>query len=302
MQLYPLLNPTPIGSIKLDGKDTSVMMNTNINSASEAYLKGIQVATAAGLKPLSSIASIAQKEQSSSVLHKDGEQYIRISAEVDPNKVSTVSAEITKQTKAVVLPAGVELVNGGASVQQSSDFIDLGMTMLASIGLVYLIMVLTFKTLKAPLAILITLPLASIGAVLGLLITQVPVDPTALFGALMLIGIVVTNAIVLLDRVKQNEAHMDIRESIVEAAATRVRPILMTAIATIFAMLPLLIEQPASGSLVSKSLAIVVIGGLSVATVLTLIIVPVFYELLYFRKSNRERLSTVINNPNAVEV
>jgi HAE1 family hydrophobic/amphiphilic exporter-1 len=152
-------------------------------------------------------------------------------------------------------------------------------------------MVITFKNLRTPIAILMTLPLASIGAILGLLITRVPIDPTSLFGALMLIGIVVTNAIVLIDRVKQNENHMIIREAIIEGAATRIRPILMTAVATICAMVPILFGDSQTGALVSKGLAVVVIGGLTVATALTLVIVPVFYELLYFKKSKKQRLS-----------
>jgi HAE1 family hydrophobic/amphiphilic exporter-1 len=105
----------------------------------------------------------------------------------------------------------------------------------------------------------------------------------------MLIGVVVTNAIVLLDRVKQNEETMTIRESLVEAASVRMRPIIMTAVATICAMLPLLFKPAESGNLVSGSLAVVVIGGLGVSTLLTLIVVPVIYELLYFKKSKRER-------------
>lgn len=196
---------------------------------------------------------------------------------------------MNKAVDGVKLPKGVKLVKGGASAQQSSNFSDLGLTMLAAIGVVFLLMVITFKSIRTPFAILMTLPLASIGAVLGLLVTGISVDPTALFGVLMLIGIVVTNAIVLIDRVKQNEQTKSIREAIIEGASTRVRPILMTAVATICAMSPLLFTHSESGSLVSKGLAVVVIGGLSVATALTLIIVPVFYELLYFRKSKKQR-------------
>jgi multidrug efflux pump subunit AcrB len=150
--------------------------------------------------------------------------------------------------------------------------------------------VITFKTVRAPIAILFSLPLAAVGAVLGLLISGISVDVTALLGGLMLIGIVVTNAIVLLDRVKQNEQSMTIREAIVEAATTRMRPIFMTAVATICAMLPLLFKETETGSLVSASLAVVVIGGLSVATLLTLVVIPVVYELLYFKKSKRQRM------------
>ena len=195
------------------------------------------------------------------------------------------------------LPEDVEVLVGGASAQQMEDFTDLFLTMLVSIGIVFLIMVITFKSIKAPIAILTSLPLAAIGAILGILISRISVDITALLGALMLIGIVVTNAIVLIDRVRQNEEKMTIREALVEATATRMRPIMMTAIATICAMIPLLFKASQTGSLVSQSLAVVVIGGLALATLLTLIVIPCVYELLYFKKSKKQRMAETIDQP-----
>ncbi|WP_226673380.1 efflux RND transporter permease subunit [Rossellomorea aquimaris] len=289
MQIRSLLNPQPIGAINLDDVTTPVFLEAGVNPESTSDLKDLTIATNAGIHPLTEVATITEEEKPSTVLHKDGDLYVRITAEVDPEELSVISKNIDTEIKGIDLPKGVSLDTGGAAAQQADDFKDLGMTMLASIMIVYLIMVLTFKTLKAPLAILITLPLASIGAVLGLLIARVPADATALIGALMLIGIVVTNAIVLIDRVKQNEETMIIRDAILEACGTRLRPVVMTAIATICAMLPLLFGHTEDGSLVSKSLAVVVIGGLAGATVLTLVVVPVFYELLYFRKSKRQR-------------
>ena len=168
--------------------------------------------------------------------------------------------------------------------------------MLVSIGIVFLIMVITFKSIRAPIAILCSLPLAAIGAILGIVISGISVDITALLGALMLIGIVVTNAIVLLDRVIRNEQKMSIRDSLIEATATRMRPIFMTAIAAVCAMLPLLFKEAESGSLVSQSLAIVVIGGLAMATLLTLIVIPCIYELLYFRKSKKQRMNSRVES------
>ncbi|CAN7285257.1 efflux RND transporter permease subunit [Rossellomorea sp. LjRoot5] len=289
MQIRSLLNPQPIGAINLDDVTTPVFLDAGVNPESTSDLKDLTIATNSGIQPLTEVASITEEEKPSTVLHKDGDLYVRITAEVKPEELSVISKSIDTEIKDIDLPKGVSLDTGGAAAQQADDFKDLGMTMLASIMIVYLIMVLTFKTLKAPLAILITLPLASIGAVLGLLIARVPADATALIGALMLIGIVVTNAIVLIDRVKQNEETMIIRDAILEACGTRLRPVVMTAIATICAMLPLLFGHTEDGSLVSKSLAVVVIGGLAGATVLTLVVVPVFYELLYFRKSKRQR-------------
>ncbi|KHE67235.1 efflux RND transporter permease subunit, partial [Halobacillus sp. BBL2006] len=300
MQIRSLINPQPIGSVNLDEETTPVFLNAGMNSDSMSDLKGLTLATNSGAVPLSDVATISQEEKPSTILHKDGDLYVRVTAEVDPTELSVISKEIDKELNSIDLPAGTSIDKGGAAEQQASDFQDLGLTMLASILIVYLIMVLTFKTFKAPLAILITLPLASIGAVLGLLIFRVPADPTALIGALMLIGVVITNAIVLIDRVKQNEETMIIRDAIIEACGTRLRPVIMTAIATICAMLPLLFGPTEDGSLVSKSLAVVVIGGLSGATVLTLVIVPVFYELLHFRKSKRQRLQQVAAEEPAV--
>ncbi|MBO1911622.1 efflux RND transporter permease subunit, partial [Microvirga sp. 3-52] len=173
--------------------------------------------------PLSAIAKLERLMKPTSVLRKDGNEYLRISVEVNSGDLSGIANEITMKTAHLTLPEGVILEAGGAASVQNEQFMELFQLMAVSIGLVYLIMVLTFKTLRAPLVILFTLPLAMIGAILGLLIARTPIDIGAMLGALMLIGIVVTNAIVLLDRVRQNEEKMPIREALLEAGATRFR-------------------------------------------------------------------------------
>ncbi|MFC5527895.1 efflux RND transporter permease subunit [Cohnella yongneupensis] len=292
-QLSMMLNPMPIGEMELDGAKASVVLDSLVQPKSEQDLTGMTVMTSKGALPISSVAKFEIRREPTMLYHKEGKTYVRVTAEVDPKKVSTIGANIKKETDKIKLPTGVELFAGGASASQGDDFADLGLTALISIGLVYLIMVLTFKTLRAPLAIMFSLPLAAIGAVLGLIISGIHPDFTAMFGALMLIGIVVTNAIVLVDRIRQNEERMSIREAIIEAAATRMRPIIMTAIATICAMLPLVFAHSEQGNIVSKSLAIVVIGGLTAATILTLIVIPAIYELFFFRKSAKQRKQNV---------
>lgn len=290
-QLQALLNPIPLGAVTIDDRQTNVVLQPSADPKSANDLNSISIMTANGPSPVSSVAKLVKGEQASVYYHKDGKPYVRVTADVDPKQLSVVGKEITKKVNALKKTEGVTYTVGGASADQSSDFADLGIIMLVAIGLVYLIMVVTFKTLRAPLAILCSLPLAAIGAIVALLVSGISPDFTAVFGALMLVGIVVTNAIVLIDRVKQNERHMTIRESLIEAAATRARPILMTAIATISAMLPLVFGSSESGSIVSASLATVVIGGLAAATLLTLIIVPCVYELFFFRKSRRQRVN-----------
>ncbi|MFD2442995.1 efflux RND transporter permease subunit [Bacillus sp. CGMCC 1.16607] len=296
-QVSVMLNQIPLGTVELDNQETKVLLEPMVDPKSPRDLENIHVMTPAGMVPVSNVASLQAEERPTNQFHKDGDPYIRVIATVDSKKLSEVSKEVNlaifgnKQAdkKGMELSDDVEVLIGGASAQQSSDFTDLFMTMLISVGIVFLIMVVTFKTIRAPIAILFSLPLAAIGAILGLLVSRIPVDITSLLGALMLIGVVVTNAIVLLDRVKQNEEKMIIRDALVEAAATRMRPIIMTAVATICAMLPLLFKKAETGSLVSQNLAVVVIGGLSVATLLTLIVIPVVYELLHFKKAKKQR-------------
>lgn len=299
-QLGVMLNKTPIGSINLNDKQKTVFLEPLIDTKTPKDLKNIKVQTNSGLVPVSSIATLQREERSTSQFHKDGKTYLRVTATVDPAKLSDISSDVNtvifgdkKDKKGISIPENVKVLIGGASSDQANDFADLFLIMLASIGIVFLIMVITFKSIKTPIAILCSLPLAAIGAILGILISRISVDITALLGALMLIGIVVTNAIVLLDRVKQNERTMIIRDALIEATASRMRPIFMTAVATICAMLPLLLKKSEAGSLVSQSLAIVVIGGLAMATLLTLIVIPCVYELLYFRKSKKQRMKKV---------
>ncbi|WP_233566737.1 efflux RND transporter permease subunit [Cohnella endophytica] len=295
MQLQGMLNPVPVGSLTIDDQDISVMLQPALKPTSESDLSALTIMTDAGPKPVSSIAKWVKAEQATTFFHKDGKSYVRVSASVEPSQLSKVGSEISKQMKEVKLPEGVKLNVGGASADQSADIMSLLMMALVSIGIVYLVMVFTFKTIKAPLAILSSIFFIPIGSVLGLIVSGITPDFTAIFGVVMLIGIVVTNAIVLIDRVKHNEVdkNMTIREALLEAAGIRMRPILMTAIATVGAMLPLVFSSAESGSIVSKSLAIVVIGGLVISTVLTLVIVPCIYELLYFRKSAKQRKSAV---------
>ncbi|KON68637.1 multidrug transporter AcrB [Peribacillus butanolivorans] len=294
-QLGIMLNRTPIGNITLEDKQTPVVLEPILDPKQPKDLKNIPIMTDGGLVPVSKVASLKSEESATTQFHKDGETYLQLTATVDPAKLSDIASKINleifgdKENKGLAIPKDVDIYVGGASAQQTDDFTDLFLTMLISIGIVFLIMVITFKSIKAPIAILFSLPFAAIGAVLGLVISRIPVDITALLGALMLIGIVVTNAIVLLDRVKQNEQKMIIRDAIIEATATRFRPIIMTAVATICAMLPLLYKKAETGSLVSQSLAIVVIGGLAVSTLLTLIVIPCIYELLHYKKSKKQR-------------
>jgi HAE1 family hydrophobic/amphiphilic exporter-1 len=165
-------------------------------------------------------------------------------------------------------------------------------------------MVATFKSLRQPLLLLVSIPFAATGAIGLQLIADIPLGVPSLIGVLMLIGIVVTNAIVLIDLVNQfRERGMSVRQSVIEGSSRRLRPILMTAAATIFALVPLGIGITGSGGFISQPLAIVVIGGLVSSTVLTLVVLPALYYLVEGaserRAAKREAKATALEGASA---
>ena len=203
--------------------------------------------------PLKDIASISEKQTQTEIFHKDGKETIQITAEASNKDLSKVNTEVNKAINDLDLPSGAKVNIAGATESMQENFTDLFKIMGIAIGIVYLIMVITFGQARAPFAILFSLPLAAVGGILGLIISRTPVDVNSLIGALMLIGIVVTNAIVLIESIQQNREHgLETREALLEAGSTRLRPIIMTAITTIVAMLPLLFGQSQAGSMVSK--------------------------------------------------
>jgi HAE1 family hydrophobic/amphiphilic exporter-1 len=150
-------------------------------------------------------------------------------------------------------------------------------------------MVATFKSLRQPLLLLVSIPFAATGAIILQLVSGIPLGVASLIGVLMLIGIVVTNAIVLVDLVNQyRERGMGVREAVEAGSSRRLRPILMTAAATIFALLPLGLGITGHGGFISQPLAIIVIGGLVSSTLLTLVVLPTLYSLVEGAKERRE--------------
>jgi HAE1 family hydrophobic/amphiphilic exporter-1 len=205
-----------------------------------------------------------------------------ISADITAANSGSVTSAATARLRGLALPAGDTLTESGIGQLQSQAFTGLAVALLAAVALVYIVMVIAFGSLLAPFAILFSLPLAAIGGLGALVITQHEIDISSLIGFLMLIGLVVTNAIVLMDLVHQLRVQGYSREAaLLQAGRTRVRPILMTAVATILALVPLALGfGGTSGSIIAADLAVVVIGGLLTSTLLTLVVVPVIYSLL----------------------
>ncbi|MEY4366649.1 MAG: hypothetical protein RLZ28_64, partial [Actinomycetota bacterium] len=177
---------------------------------------------------------------------------------------------------------------GGVTKEQADSFAQLGLALLAAIAIVFIVMVATFSSIIQPLILLVSIPFAATGAIGLLLITDTALGVPAIIGMLLLVGVVVTNAIVLIDLINQyRKQGRPLQEAIMDGARQRLRPILMTALATIFALIPMAIGLTGSGGFISKPLAIVVIGGLFSSTILTLVIVPVLYEIVEGGKEKR---------------
>jgi HAE1 family hydrophobic/amphiphilic exporter-1 len=230
--------------------------------------------------PIREVAKVEEGTSPNTITRLNGKMVVNVTAEITKSDVAKASSDLQKKVDQLEKPPAVEVTFGGVTEQIQETFTQLGLAMVAAIAIVYLVLVLTFGGGLAPFAIMFSLPFAVIGGLVALLIAGETLSVSALMGALMLIGIVVTNAIVLIDRVLHNEqAGMSTREALLEAGATRLRPILMTALATIGALLPLAFGFESSG-IIAKGLGVTVIGGLISSTLLTLIIVPIVYELL----------------------
>ncbi|MFE4704273.1 efflux RND transporter permease subunit [Peribacillus simplex] len=258
----------------------------------KAFLKQ-DITTQQGAVKLSDLVSIDKSTTPSSISRQDNKEYATVTAGIKGDDVSAISARIKKEVNDIDFTKGVTLEQGGTSADIQESFTQLGLAIIAAIFLVYFILVVTFREGLAPFAILFSLPFTLIGAVLGLLIAGESFSVSSMLGILMLVGIVVTNAIVFVDRVIHNErAGETMRDSLIDAAETRLRPILMTAIATVFALLPLALSSSSGGSIISQGLGITVVGGLITSTILTLFIVPVVYEGLskLFKKDRHKTI------------
>ena len=288
MNLNENLPEKTITTVKEKGKKIDVKVKQNKQTDwSAKKLNNIELKKpTGGTIKLSEIATLQKTTTPSKLTQEDGDYATTVSGKVTDKDVGGKSREVMSKLNDIDKPHNVKLNVGGATDDINTAISQLIIAMVAAIIIVYLILVITFKGGLAPFTILFSLPFTVIGVVLALVITGETISVPSLIGMLMLIGIVVTNAIVLIDRVINNEKQgMAMKEALIEAGGTRIRPILMTAIATIGALIPLLFGQDSS-ILISKGMAATVIGGLVSSTILTLIVVPVIYEILFTLKTN----------------
>ena len=267
----------PVAEVTIDDTELNVHMDSaspveTVEDIEELDLFGI---------PLTDIAEVNRVNIAPSVSTINSVRTVTIS--VTPQSTDDVGAATTALNEAIdqaALPEGVQAEVGGVAEEIDTTFEQLALAMAAAVLLIYVVLVWLLKSLIQPLVLLVAIPFGATGMILALLITGTPLGATTLVGMLMLIGIVVTNSIVLMDLINQyrrRDANLD--QAIIAGAQNRVRPIIMTAAATIGAMIPPALGLAGQSSFVSAPMSIAVIGGLIASTLITLVIVPVLYRM-----------------------
>ncbi|MGW6796180.1 efflux RND transporter permease subunit [Streptomyces chartreusis] len=270
----------------LDDTERDIVIRSARPATTLKQLQGLRL----GPVKLGDIADVKLVDGPVSMTRIDGQRAATITAKPTGDNTGAVSADLQSKIDQLTLPAGATASIGGVSEDQDEAFVNLGLAMLAAIAIVFMLLVATFRSLAQPLILLVSIPFAATGAIGLLVATGTPMGVPAMIGMLMLIGIVVTNAIVLIDLINQYRGQgYGVVEAVIEGGRHRLRPILMTALATIFALLPMALGVTGEGGFIAQPLAVVVIGGLITSTLLTLLLVPTLYAMLELRKERRAK-------------
>ncbi|MEU9786403.1 efflux RND transporter permease subunit [Streptomyces phaeochromogenes] len=277
---------TTSGKAILDDTERDIVIRSAKPAETLSELRSLSL----GAVKLGDIATVKLVDGPVSMTRIDGQRAATISAKPTGDNTGAVSADLTAKLDKLKLPAGATAAIGGVSEDQDDAFASLALAMLAAIAIVFMLLVATFRSLIQPLILLVSIPFAATGAIGLLVITGTPMGVPSMIGMLMLIGIVVTNAIVLIDLINQyRKQGYGVVEAVVEGGRHRLRPILMTALATIFALLPMALGITGEGGFIAQPLAVVVIGGLITSTLLTLLLVPTLYAMVELRKERRAK-------------
>lgn len=282
------MQPTQAGSVAIDNTTLKIYLQSENPPTTVAGLSQLGIPTVGGVVPLDTLASVQEVKGPATVTTERGLRTASVTATPATDNLSTANADVAAGLKAAELPSGATAKVGGVTASQSDAFSQLLLALLAAILIVYIVMVATFRSLLQPILLLVSVPFAATGAILLQIASGIPLGVASMIGLLMLVGIVVTNAIVLIDLVNQYRRRgLTVSEAVAHGASRRLRPILMTALATIAALTPMAIGLTGHGGFISQPLAIVVIGGLISSTVLTLVVLPTLYNLVIGRRERK---------------
>ena len=268
-----------VTTINIEGKAAEVVLSGRRDAVSSTDKIGdLIIAGPGGTAPLRELAELTTREGPVTISRTNRQRSASITGEITSEDTQAVGVEVDRKIAELDVPPGVTVVSGGIFADIAEGFQAIFLSMAVGIVLMYLVMVGSLGSLRNPFIIITSLPLALIGVMVALAITGRTLGLPAMMGLLLLIGIVVTNAIVLIAFVEQlRERGLSVTDALIAGGRVRLRPILMTAITTSFALLPLAAFPGGEGGIISAELATVVIGGLVSSTALTLVVVPVVY-------------------------
>ncbi len=281
LQVNQFISGRDISEIDISGKTVEILIRGDRADVDDIEnLKNLRIESPVGPVKLGAIAHIGIKETPLSIFRFESERSARITGNLVGENTRAIGVLVDQEIadlQAEGIPPGITITSGGIFEQINEGFQDVFIAMAVGVVLVYLVMVASLGALRTPFIIVLSLPLAVVGALLALIITDRTLSLSAMMGFLLLVGIVVTNAIVLLTFVEQlRDRGYDVFDALIEGGRVRLRPILMTAFTTTFALLPLAASDTDTG-IIGAELATVVIGGLVSSTFLTLIVVPAVY-------------------------
>lgn len=276
------LRGSTISQLTESGQEIDIKLKLkDSESTSLKNLKDINLFTNNGsVVPLAQLASIEEGRGYSTIQRENQQRYVAISADIFERSLGAVQTDVENTlAEKLELPTGYTIIYGGEAEDMADSFSQLFIAGILAIILVYMVMASQFESLIHPFVIMFTVPLSIIGAVIALILTGTALSVNGLIGAIMLVGIVVNNAIVMIDYINNRKEKMSRKKAILEAAPIRLRPILMTTLTTSLALIPLALGI-GTGAETQQPMAIVVIGGLLFSTILTLIIIPVVYDIV----------------------
>jgi hydrophobic/amphiphilic exporter-1 (mainly G- bacteria), HAE1 family len=262
-----------------ESRDVAVRLHPDdrVNAANIEHLP-IAVSGTSMMVPLDQIATVTMGKGPAQIQHSDGKRMIAVSANAQGRSSGEVTSDAMKIAKKIDFPEGYGLELGGASRDQNEVFSEMAIALVMGIALMYLILVIQFGSFTAPLPVMLSLPLSLIGVVVALLLTGGTLNLMSFIGVIMLMGLVAKNAILLLDCARKEQAQgTDREEALMHAGRVRLRPILMTTFALIAGMMPVAIGLGEGGEFY-RPMAIAIIGGTITSTILTLLVVPTFYD------------------------
>ncbi len=291
MQVRQNLYGTESGNFSEEGDDYGIVVQYAPEHRNEVdKLKEMQITNLLGQQiPLAAIADIEENLGPLEIQRQSQQRYVKATAAlagISLGEATKIAREMIDNTE---IPEGVSVEIGGQVNDQKSSFSSLLLIFFLGIALVYMVMAAQFESFKDPFIILFAIPFTLVGVILAFFVTGVTLSVTTFIGLIMLVGIVVNNGIVLVDYINMlRKRDYSLRDAVMEAGRSRLRPVLMTSLTTILGMLPMAISN-GMGREMYAPLGITIIGGLLISTLVTLLLVPAIYTALYHRTLTTDR-------------